>query len=481
LPEENPATAPLDGIARRNYWFALLNGVAVQLGMNVTAPGMVLTVFLRQLGASNTLVGALPSLRFAGWYLPQLLVAGWVESRRRKVPAALAMEGIRGGTYALLAFLTGLWAASHPRWVIGAFLALFTLTRFAAGMGAVIRLDLIGRLVSSRRWTAFFAYRNLGGGVMGFLAGLLVRFVLDEQYGLPFPTNYASLFLLSALAFGLGLACFSQLREPEGKPAGRSMPLGEQFRRAPAFLRENPRFRRYVLLRAFLRLGSIATPFYAIYATEVLGAPTAIVGLYISFATFARILSNPVWRRMGQRRGNVFLMRAGTLFTLMVPLLALVTPLLGRGLGLPATPLVYLFGLLFVCQGFSHSGASVGFHAFLLDIAPPAERPSYIGSVNTILGVVSFVPIIGGTLIDLLGYEVVFALALAFILAALLASQGLKGSGGPRAQLRSGMRGERDWKSRNQAGAGPLWRWRTGTSAGCGWRGWHPRPPSRWG
>ena len=427
MPQENPSSVSLDGVARRNYWFALLNGVAVQLGMNITAPGMVLTVFLRQLGASNTLVGALPSLRFAGWYLPQLLVAGWVESLPRKVPAALAMEAIRSGTYALLAFLTGVWAASHPSWLVGVFLTLFTLTRFAAGTGGVIRLDLVGRLVASWRWTAFFAYRNLGGGVMGFLAGLLVRFVLDEQHGLPFPINYASLFLLSALAFGTGAACFFQLREPEGTPVDQRVSLRRQLRRAPTFLRENLLFRRYVLLRAFLRLGSIATPFYAVYATEVLGAPTAIVGLYISSSTFARILSNPIWSRVGQRRGNVSLIKASTLCTLLAPLLALAIPLLGRRFDWPAMLLAYLFGLLFVCQGFGNSGASVGLQAFLLDLAPPAERPSYIGSVNTILGVVSFIPIIGGTLIDFLGYEVVFALALAFILAAFLASQGLSG------------------------------------------------------
>ena len=425
MPKDNPASARLDGVARRNYWFALLNGVAVQLGMNVTAPDAVLTVFLRQLGASNALVGALPSLRFAGWYLPQLLVAGWIESRRTNVPPALAMEAIRTGIYALLAFLTGLWASSHPGWLIVAFLFLFTLTRLAAGTGAVIRLDLIGRLVASQRWTAFFAYRNLGGGVMGFLAGLLVHLVLDEQRGLPFPTNYASLFLLSALAFGLGLACFSQLQESEDKQVAHSVSLRKQFRRAPAFLRENPRFGHYVLLRAFLRLGSIATPFYAIYATEVLRAPTAIVGLYISCATFARIFSNLVWSRTGQRRGNVFLMRAGTGLALTAPLLALVIPPLGRTLGWPLTLSAYLFGLLFACQGFGNSGTGLGLTSFLLDIAPPAERPSYIGSANTILGVISFIPIVGGTLIDLIGYEVVFASALAFMLAALLASQGL--------------------------------------------------------
>lgn len=425
MPRENPTSARLDGIARRNYWYALLNGAAVQLGMNVTAPGMVLTVFLRQLGASKALVGALPSVRFAGWYLPQLLVAGWVESRRRRIPAALAMEAIRGSTYVLLAFLTGLWASSRPGWLVGAFLALFTLTRLAAGTGAVIRLDLIGRLVASQRWTAFFAYRNLAGGVMGFLAGWLVRLVLDERYGLPFPTNYASLFLLSALAFGFGLACFSRLQESEHKQVARTVSLREQLRRVPAFLRENPQFGRYVLLRTWLRLGSIATPFYAVYATEVLRAPASIVGFYISCATLARIFSNPVWSRAGQRRGNVFLTRAGTLLALLAPLLALVIPLLGRALDWPLTPSAYLFGLLFACQGFGNSAAQVGLTSFLLDLAPHAERPSYIGAVNTILGVISFIPIVGGTLIDLLGYELVFLLAVAFILAALLVSRGL--------------------------------------------------------
>ncbi len=82
--------------------------------MNATALGMVLTAFLRQLGASNTLVGALPSPRFAGWYLPQLLAAGWIESQRRQVPATLAIEVVRSSTYALLAFLIGLWAAFRP-------------------------------------------------------------------------------------------------------------------------------------------------------------------------------------------------------------------------------------------------------------------------------------------------------------------------------------------------------------------------------
>jgi len=79
---------------------------------------------------------------------------------------------------------------------------------------------------------------------------------------------------------------------------------------------------------------------------------------------------------------------------------------------------------IFLSQGFGSSAAHMGLTSFLLDIAPAIEGPSYIGAVNTISGVISFIPILGGTLIDFLGYEVLFALALPFISPALLASRG---------------------------------------------------------
>lgn len=47
--------------------------------MSLTHPSMVLSVFIRTLGGSNALVGLLPAIRFGGWFLPQFLVASWVQ------------------------------------------------------------------------------------------------------------------------------------------------------------------------------------------------------------------------------------------------------------------------------------------------------------------------------------------------------------------------------------------------------------------
>ena len=52
--------------SRRNYILSVLNGVSIRLGMNLTDPSLVLSVFVRMLGGSNTLIGLLPTIRFGG-------------------------------------------------------------------------------------------------------------------------------------------------------------------------------------------------------------------------------------------------------------------------------------------------------------------------------------------------------------------------------------------------------------------------------
>ena len=44
----------------------------------------------------------------------------------------------------------------------------------------------------------------------------------------------------------------------------------------------------------------------------------------------------------------------------------------------------------------------------VLTVAPPAERATYVGFLNAILGMVIFVPVLGGLVVDMLGYLVIF-------------------------------------------------------------------------
>ena len=60
----------------------------------------------------------------------------------------------------------------------------------------------------------------------------------------------------------------------------------------------------------------------------------------------------------------------------------------------------------------------VGFMAYMLNIAPPRNRPSYIGFMNTLLMPVSCAPLLGGFLAPYIGYQSLFAISVGICIAA---------------------------------------------------------------
>ncbi|MFQ6101280.1 MAG: MFS transporter [Anaerolineae bacterium] len=414
--------------SQRNYCLSILNGVSARLGMNLTHPSLVLSVFVRMLGGSNTLVGLLPAIRFGGWFLPQFLVASWIQPQPRKVPIAVVLEIVRVLIYGALVALTYILGPFHPSLLLLLFFALFTISRLITGTGALARMDAIGKVVSPSRRASFFATRNFWGGVLVFGAGFMVRYLLDPTHGQPLPLNFALLFGLSCCAFLAAALSFARVKET---PDSRQQPrhsLKAQLARAPGLLRQDPSFRRYLLVRILLNMTRLAEPFYPIFALDILGAPASTVGFYLSAMTLAGILSNLLWQRADRTRGTYFLVRTSSLLTALTPLLAAMLPWLMRSVGftveryglLPA----YLFTAVFLLAGGSQSGRGIGLLALLLDVAPDEERASYIGLVNTVLGVVSFLPIIAGAVIDRVGFEPIFFTATGLLLLGYLVTLG---------------------------------------------------------
>ena len=56
-------------------------------------------------------------------------------------------------------------------------------------------------------------------------------------------------------------------------------------------------------------------------------------------------------------------------------------------------------------MGVRGNGKHIGKRSVLLDIVPVAERPTYWGLLNTVLGIVSLLPVLAGKTIDWLGFQ----------------------------------------------------------------------------
>ncbi|MGB5934033.1 MAG: MFS transporter [Anaerolineae bacterium] len=395
---------------RRNFILGVLNGALFHFSNALISPSLVLPLFVRYLTDSHLLVGLIPSIQEAGWFLPQLVASRYVQHRPRKKVYYSATAIIRAGSWGLLTI--ALFTLGGSRLLLLAiFFSLLVVFSFSGGVAGISFMDIVGKAIPVTRRGAFFGSRNFFGGILAFMGGFIVKYALDQS-GYPFPANFGLLFTLSFLALSVALFFFTQVVEPVEPVHEGEVALLRQFRRALEIVENDARYRRFLSLRLCLMATQMATPFYILYARDRLGIPEGMVGLYLSAMTVVSVGSNLVWSRISDRRGNKLLIQIASIVGLSIPLSALLIPHLS-GLFSPGS-LGYLFGVVFALLGSYTAGARIGNINFLLEISPAAERPIYLGFTNTLLGMALLASMVGGVIVEVAGFGILFSFTLAF-------------------------------------------------------------------
>jgi hypothetical protein len=404
-----------------NFRMGVLNGIMFTLVEALIAPSLVLALFVTRLGAPNVLVGLLPAILSGGWFLPQLLVASRVAGLSYVMPWYRRVGILRAICMATLALCTVLFAGSNLLLLV-TFLLFYIVYSFSAGFSGIPWLEIVGKTVAPRRRGTFFGLRNFWGGIVALLAAGPLAAILSEQLlGLRFPYNFAFLFAATAVGVGVGVWAWSSIREPAGVAAEPAHSVRDMVRRGVGAFRSDVDFRAFLWARVLISLATVAEPFYVVYVTMELGAPPSIVGLFVGALSLSALLSNFLWSPLADRASNRTLMLLTAVAFALVPLLALVLTFLAGSLDRGV--LYSLFAGVFVLSGLALGASRVVNTNMLLAIAPPAERAAYIGFLNTILGIVIFVPVLGGLLVDLAGFVPIFVLSLTMSLGAMLLSR----------------------------------------------------------
>jgi len=402
---------------KRNFSLGVLNGAFFNFFSALLDPSLVLSWFVSQLTTSNFLIGLIMPIQSGGWLLPQLLVSGYLQRRQRKLPFYSCMAGARVAIWGLMTL--AVFFIEDAAVLLVVFFTLLTVYSLSAGLAGICFVDIVAKAIPATRRGAFFGWRLFLGGLLAFGGSLLVTYILDEGRGLAFPDNYAVLFLFAFFILCVAMGCFILTVEPLEPVNEERITLGRQFRRALDLPRRDSNYRRFLTMRLLLMGAEIATPFYIVYAKRALSVPVSMVGVYLMGTTLASFASNLLWGRISDRQGNKLLLILSSALGLLMPLTALsIGPLadLWPGLGEFAPG---LFALVFVLSGGYKSGTMIGNLNFLLEITPPDDRPIYIGFTNTILGIALLASSVGGLIVDMAGFTVLFSLALAFYAVAL--------------------------------------------------------------
>lgn len=434
---------------RRNFGFALLQGTFMRINLSFVDASTVLSAFIYKLTQSDFLVGLTGSMMAAGWMWPQLLVSNLLEHRQRKMPYYALGMSVRVLAWLAISYCTVRIGAESPILLAGCFLGFYFLSSSSMGVSTLPYMDIVSKSIAPNRRARFFSLRQMLGGFFGIWVGFLVRAMLgkEEEFTgilggitqffktlsvylissiglsdaeLGFPSNYAFLFICSVIAAFLSFISFLGIREPIHPVNATRQPIWQHLKQGPHFLRTDKNYRRFIFFRIGTHFAGMASPFYVPYALEVLDVSEADIGFFIVCSALSGVISNAMWGYIGEKYGVRWLLIISVGLMSFPPIIAFLSGLLPTSLHVPAYMLIFTIG------GILANGVMVGFMSYMLNIAPPRSRPSYIGFMNTLLVPVSFAPVIGGLLVPLIGYRTLFVICFCICLIAFRIATGLQ-------------------------------------------------------
>ncbi|MDW8100611.1 MAG: MFS transporter [Anaerolineae bacterium] len=408
---------------RRNFAALLGDFFFFGVAMSFINPTTVMPSLVRQLTSSAPLIGLVTTILSGGWMLPQLIAANYVAGKPLKKPYVVfpALTGRLG--YLLLTVAIWLWAVPHPNLVLVLFFLVLTLFIMTDGIASVAWFDVFSKSLPPARRGRLVGLAQTGTGMAGVGAGIIVSHILGPN-GPDFPINYALLFAIASGFFSLSLLSFIRVKEQPLEIVQDRLPWPSYISRLIEVMRADHMFRLVVLVRLLVMWSNMAIPFYVIYALDVLRFDQGVVGIFLSAQVIGGILSGLVMGYISERQGTrmVICLTAG--MAVGAPTLALCISWLRTWL--PGGVLMYVYALVFTLLGALANANMAGFMNYILEIAPAAERSTYVGLANTLGSVVLIAPFLGGWVLQISSYTVLLSLTAIVCLAGLFSAARLE-------------------------------------------------------
>jgi len=401
---------PLPPGYRRNFWCLTMDFCFFGIGLAFLGPGTVVPSFLTELGASSTVIGLLTTLQRAGWLLPQLVAARYLSDKPYKKPFILLPAGISRLMILILAALIYVTGTRRPALVITALMVAMGIFWLGDGLASLAWFDFLSKSVPAYRRGRLTSIGQILSGIASFAAGFGVEWLLGDR-GPAYPTNYAVLFLLGFAMLAVSFTAITLTRENKGIAGDRVPSWGEYLPQLGKLLKRDHAFRRYLIARQVFNLAGLGTPFYIVYALDRLNLPAHVVGRYTSLGVIGTITAALLFGWLNERHGTKRTSEVGVIVTVAIPVLALVIPRIVTN----PTLLAWAYGLVFLASNASMACSLPGWASYILEWAPEAERPIYMGLTNTINGLAALFILqwTGGN------YEILFILTAIGTLAAL--------------------------------------------------------------
>mgnify|MGYP001825013405 CR=1 FL=1 len=391
---------------RWNFSVNLLDSAVFLFGLSFISSSTIAPLFVSKLTTSPLAIGLVAVIAQAGWLLPQLFTANFVERLPRKKPFVINLGFFLERLPMWLLVVAAWIAVDAPTAALLVFFVGYAWHSFGAGVVATSWQDLLARCFPVARRGSFFGISTFAGTGMGALGAILSIWLLETY---PFSTDFVYIFIIAAIALLVSWIFLALTREPAHSIRAEPQSNRQFFASLPGILRRDLNFRRFLLARSLLALGSLGTGFVAVAAIQRWQVPDSTVGIFTTASLLGQTLGNLSFGFMADRFGHKLSLELGALSSVLAFSLAWLAP----------TPVWYY--AVFFLLGINLGAVLVSGILAPMEFSEPQRRPTYVGMANTATGLVSIVaPLLGAWLVSK-NYNLVFAVGAAVNLAALIA------------------------------------------------------------
>ena len=389
-----------------NFAICLGDAFTWPFGMAFFSVSTIVPLFLRQLGASNLIVGLFPAMLSLGYLLPGLLVAGRISRLPRAKWWLFGVAIIERIPLLAISLLIPILGARRPETVLFVFIGGFALHSLFLGLNQPAYWSVIGKVIPMRRRGRLFGLAGLIGGVAGFVIDPVTRTLLTPS-GIQSLTGFAGCFLVGTIVLTVGIVPFGLIDEPiSQRPSTLEAAIvrGHFLRDSAAVLGSKPAFAQMVLGQCFISMATIAQPFFVMdYGHRFPITSSAIAG-FTAVGVVLGAFGSVAWGAWGDHRGN-----KGVL--IVSGLLAVVS----ASIAFSAPPAMAYYAI-FAFNALSAAGIGIAGYNIVMEFAGGTrEIASYTAVYNAATAPFRVAaPLVGGVLADHFGYPCVFALSALF-------------------------------------------------------------------
>ena len=355
IPDEACADQP------RNFFAYLLANFFNKISDELVSARLTLPWLFNVLGVPAAFIGFLVPIRESGVLLPQLLVAAYVRSMRKRKVVWLIGAFLSAVMLVLMALIG--WQSSGV---------------LAGGLCSVSAKDVLGKTVSKTRRGRLMGYTASLAGVATVAIGLFLQSDVVSHDSLLVLLWFI---VVAALLWLLALVSFALIVEPPGATEGGGNAITEAIRSLRLLIDDKP-FQQYVISRILLLSVALVIPFYVVFVQQQLEGNLAMLGWLIIANGLASSISAPLIGRMADSNSR-YVMVGAALLAGIVGVTTWYISVYQSDIQLSALSAVTVFFLITL----AHGAVRLGRKVYLVDMANQENRAQYVAVSNTIIGV----------------------------------------------------------------------------------------------